>query len=195
MKLILASQSAARKALLEKAGLTFECLPADLDERKLEEEHATKSPEDLAIVLAQEKAQHISSMYPDALVIGADQLLEFEGQIFSKAANIEDARNKLKAMRGRTHHLISAVSIAKNGEVLWSVSDKASLTMRDFDDAFLDNYIQQAGDALTKNVGAYALEGLGVQLFEDIKGDYFTILGMPLLALLKQLNERYGIGL
>lgn len=195
MKLILASQSTARKSLLENAELSFECIPADLDERKIEQENAAKSPAELAVLLAQEKARLVSADRPQALVIGADQVLEFQGRILSKAEDIEDARSKLSAMRGQAHHLISAVTLAQNGEVLWSTHEKATLMMRMFDDVFLQNYIDQAGGALTKNVGAYALEGLGAQLFETIEGDYFTILGLPLLPLLKELKDQHGVGL
>lgn len=186
--LVLASASAARRAMLEKAGLDFTAIPADIDE-------STKNgdPETAAIKLAQQKALHISANNPEKIVIGSDQILSLDNKIFSKAKDEQQAREKLLALKGKAHTLYSAVSIAVNGNTEWSHSDRANLYMKDFSVTFLDSYIEKAGPELTSCVGAYALEGIGINLFEKIEGDYFTILGMPLLPLLSYLETK-GIG-
>lgn len=197
MRLILASQSKARREMLSAAGLEFESHPADLDENSITQAQLKSgaSPKEIVEKLAQEKALHIAKNFPDALVIGSDQILECEGKMLSKAANANEAKEKLETLRGKTHHLISAVCVAKGDEVLWSESAAAFLTMHDFNDHFLQTYIEEAGEALTRSVGAYELESLGVQLFKTIEGDYFTILGMPLLSLLTYLRTEQKIGL
>lgn len=195
MTLILASKSHARQSMLKNAGLAFQAIPADIDEAALKTQNADVTPKELAALLAEEKALHISKQNTDAIVIGSDQILECEGEILSKAEDEAAAKEKLLNLRGKTHHLISAVSIAKAGQTLWQHSDIAMLTMQDFDETFLQAYCAKAGDALTHNVGAYAVEGIGVHLFESIEGDYFTILGMPLLPLLTVLRKDYGVRL
>lgn len=196
MKLILASQSKARQEMLRAAGLNFEIFPAPIDEavlmQKLKAEWATAPA--VAENLAAEKALSVSRENPKALVIGADQVLECEGRIFSKARDAEDAKEKLRSLRGRSHRLISAVSVAQNGKRLWHTMQDAKLTMHDFGEAFLEDYCKKAGATLTRSVGAYELEGPGVNLFEKIEGDYFTILGLPLLPLLNYLRRECGIG-
>lgn len=193
--LVLASQSQARQNMLRSCGLEFEAYPADLDEQALIRDSHSDNDSHIAARLAAAKAEAISAKFPDALVIGSDQILECDGQILSKAADKNEAREKLIFLRGKTHRLISAVALAKGSEVIWQHSDQVSLTMHNFDDAFLDSYIDNAGDALTACVGAYEFEGLGAQLFEKIEGDYFTILGMPLLPLLNYLRSEHGVGL
>jgi septum formation protein len=192
--LILASGSAARKAMLASAGLTFEVVPADIDEESIQSMMVTESDcvesADVAAVLAMEKAMAVSRLHPDALVIGSDQVLGLGRRMFSKAANKAEARDTLDRLRGRTHELVSAVALAQNGAVLWQGFDSAQLTMRRFSDEFLGNYLERAGDRILRSVGCYELEGLGVQLFERVEGDYFTILGMPLLPLLAELRTR-----
>lgn len=198
---ILASGSAARAAMLRGVGVSFRVVPSKIDERALEASFATLSLDpsplrerersvatgrgnELSTKLAQAKALDISRIHPDSLVIGADQILELNGEILHKANTLEDAKSKLRKLSGKTHSLISSVCVAKGGEVLWSGSDTAHLTMHILEDDFLQTYCDQAGDVLTACVGAYALEGHGAWLFEKIEGDYFTILGMPLLPLL-----------
>ncbi|MCC6597194.1 MAG: Maf family protein [Alphaproteobacteria bacterium] len=196
-RLILASQSRARQEMLHAAGLVFESIPAQIDEEALTRKWQGEgvAAQDIAEKLAEEKAVYIARTNPGALVIGADQVLECGGVLLSKALDAGEAREKLRALRGKTHHLISAFTLVRDGEILCAETQSARLTMRDFDEGFLESYCQKAGDALTKNVGAYALEGPGVHLFEKIEGDYFTILGLPLLPLLKQLRTHHNIDL
>jgi septum formation protein len=150
----------------------------------------TYNPRYIAVVLAQAKAKNVSARHPEALVIGADQILSFGPGLLTKAKNEADARATLSNLRGQEHELHSAVAIAQGGEVNWTHVDTAYLTMRDFSDAFLDEYLRRAGERVLQSVGAYEFEGLGVQLFDRIEGDYFTILGMPLLPLLGELRAR-----
>ena len=189
--IILASKSKARNEMLKNAGLEFTSQPAELDEEELILQHkkAGKETAEIAQMLAVEKARAISLQHKDALVIGSDQILECEGQLLTKAENKEQALEKLNFLKGKTHRLISAVALCKNGEMIWQDKGEAFLSMLNGDDAFLKRYVQQAGEALTRSVGAYELESIGVQLFEKIEGDYFTILGMPLLKLLSRLRE------
>lgn len=197
MKLILASGSLARRNMLEAAGLEFDVIPADIDEASildtLQQENA--APEIIAKELAQKKALDVSSQNQSSLVVGGDQILEIDGQILSKASDKNAALSKLKMLRGKTHHLISAVAVSRGDELLWGHTEKASLTMHECEDAFLEDYAEKAGQALTRSVGAYELEAQGSWLFEKIEGDYFTILGMPLLPLLTYLRTQQGIGL
>lgn len=195
--IILASQSQARQSMLANAGIVFEALPARIDEEsvieKMLQEGAAKN--EIPAALSRAKARHIAAKNVDALVIGSDQILEFEGQVLSKTDTPEMAREKLKMLRGKTHTLTSAVAVVHKDDVLWEYQETATLTMRDFSDEFLDRYCIAAGDALTSCVGAYAIEGLGLQLFEKVEGDHFTILGMPLLSLLHFLDQEQGISL
>lgn len=189
--LILASQSAARQNLLKNAGLVFKAVPAQLDEDVFHRKHVPAH--DMALELAKAKALSVAKTHKDALVIGADQILEFEGAIVTKAASKKEARERLGAFRGKTHKLISAVSVVKAGTILWSVSDEAQLSMHALSDDFLDMYCERAGEILTTCVGSYALEEHGSWLFSAVRGDYFTILGLPLLPLLAYLREYHGI--
>jgi septum formation protein len=194
LRLILASGSAARKDMLAAAGLSFDVVPADVDEDTIRAMMISESDcvesADVAAVLAAEKALAVSRAHPDALVIGADQVLGLGRRMFSKAENKAEARDILDRLRGGTHELVSAVALAQNGTVSWQNFDSARMTMRRFSDEFLGNYLERAGAAILRSVGCYELEGLGVQLFERIEGDYFTILGMPLLPLLAELRNR-----
>lgn len=186
-RLILASASVSRRSMLENAGVAVECIPADINEDAFKD---TASPDEIAAVLACEKALYVAATYRDALVIGADQVLECDGQLLSKAVTPQAALEKLKFLRGRTHRLISAVALVKGEEILWQFSDHADLTMYDLSDEQLNTYCVKAGAALTRSVGAYELESYGSWLFESVKGDFFTVLGLPLLPLLAELGKR-----
>jgi septum formation protein len=182
--------------MLKGAGLNFQVQTADIDERGLEAELGDLSPEALAQELAIAKAQAVSAVVsqtnPNILVIGADQVLEHDGVLLHKAANSQEADEKLKRLQASTHHLIAATALVRDGQTLWSGSDRASLTMRALSDKERAAYLDRAGDAVTQSVGAYRLEELGSALFERIEGDYFTILGLPLLPLLSALRT-HGI--
>ncbi|PWL19557.1 septum formation inhibitor Maf [Falsochrobactrum shanghaiense] len=190
-KLILASKSPFRSALLKNAGLDFSSESADLDERAVEaplyESGAT--PEDVALVLAEAKALDVSAKNPDAMVIGCDQTLSMGDGIFHKPADMDAARRQLLKLSGQTHQLNSAVVLVKNGETLWRHVSIARMTMRDLDPGFVGRYLGRVGDIALASVGAYQVEGPGIQLFERIEGDYFTIVGLPLLPLLAQLRK------
>lgn len=178
--------------MLMAAGLTFDVKYPDVDEaaikaRMMFESDAVEAA-DVAMELAARKALAIAKSHPECVVIGADQVLTLEGRLFSKANTVDEARETLRTLRGKTHELVSSVAIARNGEVVWQASDSAFLTMRDFSEEFLGLYSCRAGDVLTHCVGCYALEGLGVQLFERVEGDYFTVLGMPLYLVLEELR-------
>jgi septum formation protein len=192
--IILASGSQSRRAMLTAAGLSFEVIPSGIDEHAIREalgdDAAEIEPDDVADILARAKAEDVSRLYPDALVIGGDQVLALGAEIYDKPADMATARSHLLAFRGRVHELHAAVVLAENGVTVWGHTDAAALTMRNFSTKYLDAYLAKAGDAVLQSVGAYQLEGLGVQLFEKIDGDYFTILGMPLLPLLGELRRR-----
>jgi len=190
-RLILASASAARLALLRGAGLAVEAQPAHIDEAEIKAAARADraSPEDAALLLAELKAARIARRAPDALVIAADQLLVVGEEWFDKPPTPDAAREQLLALRGRTHMLVTAVLCQRGAARIWHHVARPSLTMRDFSDAFLDTYLAAESDALTGCVGAYRLEGMGVQLFDRIEGDYFSILGLPLLPLLGFLRQ------
>lgn len=190
MTLVLASGSKIRAELLKNAGLSIDVDPADVDERAVEAPllEADFPPDDIASVLAEAKANDVSARRNGDLVIGADQILAFEGERRTKPDDMEAARRQLLAFSGKTHELLSAVVISKDGEAIWRHVSTARLTMRELSPAFIGHYLANAGDVVLSSVGAYQLEGPGVQLFEKIEGDYFTILGLPLLSLLAQLR-------
>jgi len=187
--LILASQSRSRRALLEAAGLPIEICPADLDERAIEASVANPDPAAIAALLARLKAQRVSAGRPDRLVVGADQTLALGSSRLAKPADIGEARAQLTALSGRTHELHCAVAVIADGRVLFEHVEAAQLTMRQVSPGFLDDYLAASGSAVTTSVGGYQIEGRGIQLFERIEGDHFTILGLPLLPLLKFLRH------
>jgi septum formation protein len=189
--LILASKSTARRAVLEGAGVPFEAVGSGVDEEaaKLGLAARRATPRQVAEALAEDKALAVSVGRPE-LVVGADQTLEFQGQLYDKAETLEAARARLKILRGKPHQLHSAVVVAERGAVVWRETQSATLRMRDFSDAFLEDYLAAEGDAALGSVGCYRLEGMGVQLFSKIEGDYFTILGLPMMGLLDLLRRR-----
>jgi septum formation protein len=186
--LILASQSVARRELLANAGIPFDPVPADIDERGFQQKSGLTAPGDIAAMLAERKAAFISLRHPGRYVVGADQILALGTETFSKPTGREQAAQHLRALSGKTHELHSAVALACDGATLFSDVSVAHMTMRKLDDAAIDAYLDAAGDRVTTSVGAYQLEGLGVHLFELIEGDHFTILGLPLLPLLSFLR-------
>ena len=187
--LTLASGSQVRAELLRGAGLTFDVAVSGVDEGVIKKTH-TGTPDELALKLAAAKA---SAVERGGLVVGADQILMCEGRLFDKPATMNAARENLKFFRGRSHALISGTVLLDNGTQTWSLTQQVHLKMRDFSDEFLDAYLEQAGENVLKSVGCYQLEGPGIQLFEAVDGDYFAILGLPLLPLLAALRARDAV--
>ena len=192
--LILASQSRARQLLLANAGIAFEPVPADIDERAVQQASGLVAPGDIATLLAREKALWVSSRKPGRFVVGADQTLALDKRLFSKPAGRAAAREQLQALAGRSHELHSAVAVARDGKILFESCTVARMTMRPLSETAIDGYLDEAGEAVTSSVGAYQLEGLGIHLFERIEGDHFTILGLPLLPLLAFLRSERLLG-
>ena len=193
--LILASASPSRRKLLASAGLSFDIEPAGIDEEELTRSLGSKaSPQELASTLAEMKAVRVSSIHPEVFVIGADSTLACNGRLFDKPPTMDAARKQLMALRGQTHELFSSVVVARDGARIWPWAERGRLTMRSFNEAFIDAYLSRAGKDVLTSVGAYQLEGLGAHLFTRVDGDYFTILGLPLLPLLTFLAG-HGIGL
>ncbi len=193
--LILASGSEIRARLLRNAGLAPEIRPARIDEEAIRAALAAEnaSPRDLADTLAEMKAQRVSDRFPDALVLGCDQILECNGTVFAKPTGPADARTQLRALSGRTHRLLSAAVICRAGAPLWRHVGEARLTIRDLSEAYLDDYLARNWESIRHSVGCYKLEEEGVRLFSRIDGDYFTILGLPLIEVLTVLGIRGDI--
>lgn len=193
-EIVLASGSRARREMLAAAGVPFTVQAADVDEpairTRLFKEDKNIAAKKVAEILAVAKAEDVSGKRPGCVIIGADQVLALDDGLLSKTANVDAAREALQRLRGRTHELHSAVAFAEDGKVNFTHVATARLTMRDFSDSFLEDYLKRAADRVTLTVGAYELEGLGIQLFEKIEGDYFTILGMPLMPVLAELRWR-----
>jgi septum formation protein len=188
--LVLASQSAVRRAVLEGAGIPLEVAPADIDERGIAAQAGIDDPGEIATLLAREKARVIAARMPGRLVLGADQTLALGARAFSKPADLAAAREQLKLLRGTTHALHAAIALARDGAIVFEHRAIALLTMRNFSDDFLDSYLAVAGLAVTTSVGAYQVERTGIQLFERIDGDHFTIMGLPLMPLLEFLRQQ-----
>jgi septum formation protein len=192
--LILASQSRARQALLANAGIDFEAVRAEIDERAAQQASGLTAPGEVATHLAREKALWVSSRRPGRFVIGADQTLALGMRHFNKPAGRAQAAEQLRALAGRSHDLHSAVAVARDGKIVFETAGIARMTMRRLGEAEIEAYLDEAGESVTSSVGAYQLEGLGVHLFERIEGDHFTILGLPLLPLLAFLRSEQLLG-
>ena len=188
-RLVLASKSAARRSMLADAGVVFSVQVAEVDEDAVKAVHDPADAAGLAVELARVKALAVSRHDGDAWVLGADQTLGFDGGLVSKAASLDDAHARLAAMRGKVHQLHSGAALARNGQIVWSGVDTATMRVRDFSDAFLDAYLAAEGEQLLHCVGAYRLEGMGSQLFEAVEGDFFTVLGLPLWPVLAELRR------
>lgn len=190
--LVLASGSRTRARMLEQAGVAFAIDPPAIDENRIKSDGLRRglALDATVLHLAGAKARLVSERHPDSLVIGADQMLDCEGRRFDKPMSMEGARTQLLALRGRVHRLASGVCLVRHGVVVWQAGDVAELAMRDFTEAFLDGYLRAVDTEVLESVGAYQIEGLGIQLFERVRGDHFTILGLPLLALLGALRDQ-----
>jgi septum formation protein len=188
-RLVLASASPFRKTMLQNAGLLFEVEPADIDERAVESALTDLDAESVATVLAEAKAQDVAGRNPGSIVIGSDQTLSIDDQLLHKPRDMDEARRRLLALSGRTHSLNSAVVLVRDDETLWRHVSVAHLTMRKLDPGFVGRHLANVGERALSSVGAYQYEGEGIQLFERIEGDYFTIVGMPMLPLLQKLRD------
>ncbi len=193
--LILASQSHARKMLLANAGVAFETVPADIDERAIQEKSKVEAPDEIAGLLAREKALWVSQRRAGHYVVGADQTLALGDRLFNKTGNRASAAEQIRALSGQSHALHSAIAVALDGKVMFEAVAVARMTMRSLSDADIAAYLDAAGETVTQSVGAYQLEGLGVHLFERIEGDHSTILGLPLLPLLGFLRSQHLLAL
>lgn len=193
--IVLASASPTRIALLRNAGIEFTAMPAQIDERMIEAPLAASArpPAGIAAALAEAKALSVAAEKPEALVIGADQVLSADGSVWHKPASFAEARNQLIALSGRTHELHSAIAVARGSAIAWRHRETVRLTMRPLTADFIDDYLARVGKEALKSVGSYQIEGPGIQLFERIEGDYFAILGLPLLPLLAHLRSAGAI--
>jgi septum formation protein len=190
-ELVLASASVFRRKLLEAAGVAFRVVPAHVDEGEIKARLASNvGPAAIAEALAVAKAEAVSVRLPGSLVIGADQVVALGEQIIDKPRDLAEARAQLEQLRGRTHSLFTAAALAEDGCSVWRAGDSAALTMRPFTDEFADGYMAQSGDGVCQMAGSYDIEGRGIQLFERVVGDHFTIIGLPLLPLLAELRVR-----
>lgn len=193
MPLVLASSSPFRRMLMSNAGLTFDHQAADIDEREIEAKLVEAEPAKVATVLAEAKARNVARSRPGDLVIGSDQTMSLGSRIYHKAASLDEAKANLLSLAGKTHRLNSGVVIVRDDQILWEYVGHADLTMRPLSSEFVDYYLGRVGPDVLKSVGSYQLEGVGIQLFSKIDGDYFTIVGLPMLALLEKLRELVAI--
>ncbi|HAA92348.1 MAG TPA: septum formation protein Maf [Rhodospirillaceae bacterium] len=189
--LILASASPSRAAILRQAGIDFGIQPSDCDEDSIKTrlKHAGATVSEVAQALAEGKAEIVAGNFPSAYIIAADQMLECDDSWLDKPKNLDQARDHLKNLRGKTHFLVSSTVVYAHGSCVWRYGDRTEMRMRNFSDAFLEKYLSETGDEVCRSVGAYQLEGLGAQLFDEIGGDYFSILGLPLLPMMRFLRE------
>ncbi|GAA5096532.1 Maf family nucleotide pyrophosphatase [Bartonella acomydis] len=188
-RLILASLSSYRIQLLKKAGLSFFTQGASFDEREIEKTVKTKTPKELSCFLASAKAKNVSDCFPDSLVIGCDQVLDLRGQVFHKVTNSKEAHQRLRDLSGKTHSLHSAVALFQNGKEVWVESFSAHMSVRPLSSEFIERYLARVGTDVFNSVGVYQIEGEGIHLFDKIDGDFFTIIGLPLLPLLVKLRH------
>ncbi|MCI5043332.1 MAG: Maf family nucleotide pyrophosphatase [Aquisalinus sp.] len=192
--LILASKSPARRSLLQNTGISFQAIDSGLNEDLIKEEMRGEPPLKIAMKLAQEKALLVNRSNLNSLVIGADQILGFQGNSYDKPKNLLEAHDRLKEFSGKPHFLHTSICVAQNGEIIWSHTEEPILTMRDLDDQSIDAYLMRVGSGVLNSVGAYQLENIGIQLFSKIEGDYFSILGLPLVPLLEFLSGKHVTG-
>jgi len=191
MTLVLASGSETRAKMLRDAGVPIEVIPSSVDEDVLKAAFRTDggSPSSLADALAEAKAREVADKKPNHLVLGSDQILVFESQVFDKPRDVAEARTQIQNLRGKTHELLSAAVLIRDGHVCWRGEGSAKLTMRNFSDEFLETYLNEEGDGVLWTVGGYQIEGRGAQFFEHIEDDYFSILGLPLMRVLAALRQ------
>lgn len=188
-KLVLASASPFRRMLMENAGLAFDALPAEIDERQIEQTLNNATPDEVALALAEAKAIDVGGQRRGALVLGSDQTMSLGNRVYHKPRSLGEARENLLSLSGQTHRLNSAIVLVRDGTVLWRHVSYADLSVRPLTENFVDRYLGRVGEKVFTSVGAYQLEGEGIQLFRKIEGDYFTILGLPMLPLLEKLRE------
>ncbi|MFM5883924.1 MAG: Maf family protein [Novosphingobium sp.] len=193
MTLVLASQSSSRRAMLDAAGVVYRAVPAQLDERAVEAGLTGAAPGAVALALARAKAHAVSADHPGALVLGSDSLVEVAGRRFDKPASREQAAEHLRAFSGQTMQLHSAAALVRDGQVVWDHAALARLAVRPLSAAFIADYLDHEWPAVAGCVGVFRIEARGVQLFERIDGDHFTVLGMPLLAVLAALRDLGGL--
>lgn len=188
--IVLASTSSSRRRVLTQCGIYYKTAKPDFEEGPVKQsmKQAGAGAGEVALALAEGKANSIAAILPGHFVIGADQMLECEGKWFDKPAGRAGARAHLESLRGKTHQLITAAVVAHEGKIVWRHTETARMTMRDFSDGFLDQYLEKAGEGVTRSVGAYELEGAGSLLFDKVEGDFFAILGLPLVPLLTGLR-------
>lgn len=191
-RLVLASGSASRARLLRAAAVSFEVYPAEIDEESIKTALLAggKDAAFVAEALAEQKANHVSQIFPEANVLGCDQILQFDGRLIAKSANLAEAKLLLKQLSGKTHFLLTASVLSKGGKAIWRTLERCTMRMRSMDDEFLDHYLAAEGNSILSSVGCYHLEGRGAQLFETVEGDYFSVLGMPLLSVLAALRDQ-----
>jgi septum formation protein len=190
LQVILASTSKTRHSLLANAGVAFTSVDSEVDEQQFKKNLPDSTPKSLALALAEAKAKAVSKRHPGQFVVGADQTLGLGNSLFDKPKSLAEARGQLEKLRGETHKLFSAVACVLDNMVIWSCCSEAKLTMRNFSSAFFEDYLKSIADTYSHSVGGYRLEERGITLFDKIEGDYFTILGLPLLPLLAFLRER-----